>query len=295
MTGNTESILQHKKRINWFPGHMLTAQREIVKKIGSVDLVLEVRDARVVMSSGNRSLQKLLERKPRLIVLNKSNLADPENMALWKTWFQGQKQPYLFINSFDRRSLDRVTTAAKNMMKVRWDSFQKKGIRHPPLRMMLLGIPNTGKSTIINRLTGRNAAKTGDRPGITRSQEWIVLRHNLELLDTPGVMLPRIDTREQGLWLSAIYAIRDEIVGKEQIAEFVVNYLVDKKSEGLERQYRIELRAEEPSETIIRIGHSLNYKKRKNQIDYAKVCARILNDFRKGFLGRYSFESPPVP
>lgn len=291
MSRNENSVLYSKKRINWFPGHMLKAQREIKKKIGLVDLVLEIRDARVALSSGNRNL--IQGNKPRLIVLNKSNLADPENMALWRNWFKQNNQNALFINSFDQRSLKKVIAAAKKMMQARWESLKKKGIRPPPLRMMLLGIPNTGKSTMINRLTKRNAAKTGDRPGVTQSQEWIILGKNLELLDTPGVMPPRIDTDKQGYWLCAVHAIRDEIVGKEKVAEFIVSYLSEKKSLALVGKYHIETMDAETSEIIMKIGHRLNFKKQKNQIDYTKTCSQILQDFRKGQLGRHSFESPP--
>ena len=293
MADSDDSILQYKKRINWFPGHMPKALAKIKKKIGKVDLVLEVRDARVALSSGNRNLQKLLGNKPRLVILNKSNLADPENMALWKTWFRSQDQPFLYINSFDQRSLKQVTTKAKNLMEKKWETYRKKGIRPPPLRLMLLGIPNTGKSTIINRLAKRNAARTGDRPGVTQSQEWIVLDKDLELLDTPGIMPPKIDTYRQGLRLCAIHAIRDEIVGKERVAEFVVNFLQGKNWEEPLRKYPIESTDGEPSETICRIGRSLKHIKKGDRVDYAKTCGQILHDFRKGLLGRHSFESPP--
>ena len=294
MTTNENSVLHHKKRINWFPGHMVKAQREIQKKIKLVDLVLEVRDARVALTSGNQKLHAMLGNKPRLVILNKSNLADPKNIALWEFWFTAQKQAFIFVNSFDHRSLKQVTTMAKALLKEKWASFEKKGIRPPPLRMMMIGVPNTGKSTIINRLTRRNAARTGDKPGVTQSQEWIVLGKDLELLDTPGVMPPRIETEEQGLWLCSIYAIRDEIVGKEKVAEFIIGYLLQKKSRKLFQKYQIERLSDDDATIIERIGERLNFKKQKNQIDYAKTCGQILNDFRKGLLGRHSFESPPI-
>jgi len=159
---------------------------------------------------------------------------------------------------------------------------------------MLLGIPNTGKSTIINRLTKRKAAGTGDRPGVTRSQEWIVLGRDLELLDTPGIMPPRIDTEEQGLWLCAIHAIKDEIVGKEKVASFVVKYLQQIASPDFINKYSLQdSEVIESEELIMQIGSKLNCRKKGGEIDYAKTCSQILHDFRSGLLGACSFEKPP--
>lgn len=281
-------------RINWFPGHMAKAFREVQKKVKRVDLVIEVRDARVPLSSGNNSLQKMLGHKPRLVVFNKSNLAEQDNISQWQKWFTQEKQSVVFINALEKKSLNLLTKTAKQIMQEKWKTFQNKGIRPPPLRMMMLGIPNTGKSTIINRLTNRNAAQTGDRPGVTRTQEWIVLAKNMELLDTPGIMPPRIDTEEQGFWLCAIHAIKDQILGEERVARFVVNYLVKKNQPELLKRYQLASLDHQPEELIQLIGESLNFKKKKSEIDYVKACSQILKDFRLGNLGKCSFEFPPA-
>ncbi len=280
-------------RINWYPGHMAKALRKVKEKIGKVDIVVEVRDARVPLASGNPSLKDVIGGKLHLIVLNKTNLADSGACVKWEKWFQMQKQPAIFVNALQPKSLKRITSACREMMQSRWKKFKDKGIKHPPLRLIIVGIPNTGKSTIINRLTNRNAAQTGDRPGVTRNQEWIVLGRDLELLDTPGIMPPRIETDEEGMWLCSIHAIKDEIIGKEQVAAYVVNQLLDIKSAHFKKRYQLNCLDHNAEELLLLIGEQLNYKKRQGEIDLTKTCGQVLQDFRKGLLGPFSFEVPP--
>lgn len=291
---SSKSGRKEQGRINWYPGHMAKALREAGDKIGKVDLVLEIRDARIPLTSGNPSIEKYLRQKPRLIICNKTNLADKANVKLWQDWFAARGEPVLFIDAFSEKSIKILSKKARAVTKDKWQKFEKKGIQPPPLRMMLLGIPNTGKSTIINRLTKRRAANMGDRPGITRSQEWIVLGRDLELLDTPGIMPPRIDTEEQGMWLCAIHAIKDEIVGKEKLALFIVNHLLEGRfSEFFEKYQFDSVSVPEAQDLIHRIGDRLNFRKKGGEIDYLKTCNQILLDFRKGLLGACSFEHPP--
>jgi ribosome biogenesis GTPase A len=294
MAENTNAILSQKKNINWFPGHMAKAIRQVKNKIKLVDLIIEVRDARVALSSGNRFLDEIIGNKSKLIVLNKSNLAESENIQSWKIWFKDQNQPAVFINALNQKSIKGISDEARKMMKQKWEKFIKKQIAPPPLRMMIVGVPNTGKSTLINRLTKRNAAKTGDRPGVTQSQEWIVLGKDLELLDTPGIMPSKIDTKEQGLWLCAIHAIKDEIVGKVEVATFLLEYLLKKNTKQLHQKYNIDFTSGlQVDEYVLLIGERLNFLKTKGEIDFIKTCDQILSDFRKGLLGHCSFEFPP--
>ncbi len=281
------------ERINWFPGHMTKALREIRQKIKKVDVIAEIRDARIPLSSGNQELLDIAKDKARLIVLNKTNLADKKICRDWENWFSENNQSAIFVNALNANSVRKIADNCRKMMKGKWDKFKKKGITPPPLRLLVVGIPNTGKSTIINRLTKRNAAKTGDRPGVTRHQEWIVLAKDIELLDTPGIMPPRIETLEQGLWLCSIHAIKDEIVGKEKVATFLIDFLKAKDSEDLKKRYQLDCLDHNADELILQIGQRLNYKKQKGSIDYHKTCNQILLDFRKGLLGQYSFETPP--
>lgn len=288
-----DSELTEQSHINWFPGHMNKAIRQVKEKMKLVDLVLEVRDARVALTSGNKSLHEIIGQKKHLIVLNKTNLADPENIKLWKAWFKSKNINHVFINCLDKKSLKQALNEAKETMKEKWASFTKKGIRTPPLRMMIVGVPNTGKSTIINRLTRRNATQTGDRPGVTRGQEWIVLGKDMELLDTPGIMPPHIDSEEKGLWLCAINSIKDEIVGVEKVADYLVDFLLKNYPKMIAQKYEIDTTDLDSTGMILKVGDRLNLKKAKNEIDIGKTCGHILNDFRKGKLGRCSFEIPP--
>ncbi len=279
-------------RINWFPGHMAKALREVREKISRVDVVIEVRDARAPLASGNSRIEELIQGRPRLIVLNKSNLADTAVNRRWEKWFQERNQLAVFVNALKANTLKRIPELCRKMMEEKWAALKKKGIRPPPLRMIVVGIPNTGKSTLINRLTKRGAAKTGDRPGVTRSQEWIVLGKNLELLDTPGIMPPRIDNDEQGFWLCAIHAIKDQILGKEQVAAFVVENLKSGNPTLFQQRYQLETLDAPTEELLSKIGARLNFKKRGGEIDYLKTCNQLLLDFRKGLLGGHSFELP---
>jgi|APSaa5957512622_1039677.scaffolds.fasta_scaffold43087_2 ribosome biogenesis GTPase A len=283
------------ERINWYPGHMVRALRGVQKKIKSVDLVLEIRDARAPLASGNQTFHNLLGQKSKLVVLNKSRLAEPNNIKLWQEWFLNSEMPLVEVDAFEPTCARKIKDAANKLMQKKWLSFKKKGIKPPPMRMMIIGIPNTGKSTLINRLTKRSATRTGDRPGVTRGQEWIVLGKNLELLDTPGIMPPRIDSEQQGLWLCAIHAIRDEIVGKEKVANFVLEIVASKNPSMVQKRYHLEQIHSDIDDLIHQIGRNMNYLKKKGDIDISKTCGQILHDFRSGTLGPCSFETPPIP
>jgi len=272
---------------------MAKALKEVEQKIGMVDVVIEVRDARVPLASGNPSIQEMIRGKPHLIVLNKMNLAEKAVCGQWRNWFARQQQAAFFVDALRPQTMKKVVRHCRDMAEQRWKKTKAKGINPPPLRLLIVGIPNTGKSTIINRLTRRNAARTGDRPGVTKHQEWIVLANDLELLDTPGIMQPRIETEEQGMWLCAIHAIKDEIIGQEQVATFVVEHLAALNSLLLKKRYQISDLSQGTGELLLHIGQRLNYKKQKGEIDLLKTCNQVLLDFRKGLLGPCSFEIPP--
>jgi ribosome biogenesis GTPase A len=273
---------------------MAKALKEVKNKIGKVDLVVEVRDARVPLVSGNPSLETVIGEKPHLIVLNKMDLADQDICDKWRTWFADHRQKAIFVNALQPASIKKIKNSCRDIVQDRWLKFAKKGIKPPPLRLIVVGIPNTGKSTIINRLANRNAAKTGDRPGITRNQEWIVIGMEMELLDTPGIMPPRIETEEHGLWLCSIHAIKDEIIGRERVAVYVVNQLKAIKSAEFVKRYRLDCLDHNEQELLVHIGERFNYKKHKGEIDLLKTCNQVLQDFRKGLLGPCSFETPPL-
>lgn len=286
---------------NWFPGHMVKAIREIKEKLKVVDIVFEIRDARAPLATGNRSLDEILRQKSRLIILNKVNLADPKKIALWEAWFRKEGVPFVFIDCFDRAQMKKVLAMAKNIvMEKRKKNNPEKEVQKQKIRLMVIGLPNTGKSTIINQLAGRSAVKVADKPGQTQVQQLIVIDKDLELLDTPGVMPPSFAREEHGLWLCALNAIPEDVVGDLLPARFIVNYyknLAPEDSKAFSARYKLEsldLPNTSADEIMDKIAVLRGCLKQKGELDLDRVYKLILNDFRKGELGKCCFGLPPV-
>lgn len=279
---------------NWFPGHMARAIREIKEKVKLVDIVLEIRDARAPLASGNKTMEETLRQKSRLIVLNKVNLADPKMIHQWDEWFKKEGEPYIFIDCFDKSSLKKVMTMARSLVEQkRKESNPETYTAKTKLKLMIIGLPNTGKSTIINQLANRNATKTADRPGQTQVQQWIVIDKDLDLLDTPGVMPPVLAREEHGLWLSALNAIPDDVMGEELPAKFLIEYLKERKSKELVERYKIANLENSTEELIEKIAVLRGCIRQKGLPDLERVYKLILLDFRRGDLGKVCFGIPP--
>lgn len=284
-----------KEGINWFPGHMAKAIREIKEKLRLVDIVIEVRDARVPLASSNRSLDEIFRQKNRLIVLNKTNLADPLKIKIWNEWFKNNKDPFMFVDCFDKSQLKKMLTMARTIVNERKkESNPETHVYKPKIKMMIIGLPNTGKSTIINQLANRNAVKAANKPGQTVVQQWIVIDKDLELLDTPGVMPPKITKEEHGLWLSAINAIPDDIVGEDRPARFLVEYFKSIDSKEFKARYTLETLDLGIDEILDKIAIKRGCLKQKGLPDHERVYKLILIDFRSGALGKCCFGQPPV-
>jgi ribosome biogenesis GTPase A len=283
-----------KAAFNWFPGHMMKAMRDIKSRSSKVDLVIEIRDARVPLVSGNKTLNDSLGGKPRLILLNKANLADPEMMAKWDQWFQEQGEPYLFINCLDKSSHKMILSAARKIIEEKRRACSPEGVEpKSKYRFMIIGLPNTGKSTFINQLAKRNATKMADKPGQTREQLWVTVSEGLELLDTPGVMPPAVENEEHKLWLSAINAIPDEVVGEQDPACFIIKYFLKAKSPLFQERYKLESFDHSVDETLLKIASVRGCLKQKGIPDLDRVFKLVLNDFRSGALGKACFGVPP--
>lgn len=284
-----------KLGINWYPGHMAKAIREIKEKLKLVDIVLEIRDARAPLASGNFALDDTLRQKSRLIVLNKVNLADPKIIHLWDEWFKAKGEPYIFIDCFDKSSMKKVMSHARSIVDQKRKESNPETYQHKAkLKLMVIGLPNTGKSTIINQLANRNATKTADRPGQTQVQQWIVIDKDLDLLDTPGVMPPILARAEHGLWLSAIHAIPDDIVGEELPAKFLVEYFKDLNSKDFKERYKLDNLDLSVEEILDKIAVLRGCVRQKGLADLERVYKLILLDFRRGELGKCCFGLPPV-
>ena len=282
-----------RNHINWFPGHMNKAIKKVKESLKRVDIVLEVRDARSPLVTGNKLIKEAIGQKSHLIVFNKTNLAKPEVVKEWKEWFGAQSTPFVFINSFDKQSIKEIVNSAREIVLEKWEKSNPDANHRKDLRMMIIGLPNTGKSTIINRLAKRNASKVADKPGQTRQQLWIKVAEGLEILDTPGIMPPKIDSYKHGLWLTSLHAIPDTVVTNEVPACFIIEQLLEEKSQFLLERYNLEHLDRDLISVLDHIAKLRGCLLKKGEYDYDRVYGIILSDFRSGELGPISLGHPP--
>mgnify|MGYP001266567610 CR=1 FL=1 len=280
--------------INWYPGHMLKAKNELAKQLKSVDVVLEMRDARIPISSVNHDLEELLFNKKRILLFNKTGLADKKITKRWNNIFEQSDIPFLFIDALNKIDLVKIFPLARSMMQGKWSTFYKKGISPPSLKLMIVGIPNVGKSSLINRLSKRKATQIGPNPGVTKHQNWVKLDNNIELLDTPGILWPRIENHEVGLRLTITGAIKDSIVGTSKLSIYLLSILKNAEPKKLEQFYKLELSDIElpPANLINKIAEKRGCLKMGGIIDRTRAESLFLRDFRAGKLGKLSFDIP---
>lgn len=279
---------------NWFPGHMMKALRDIKSKIHQVDIVLEIRDARSPLATGNHALKKEIGGKSHLIVLNKENLARPEVIEKWKVWLEKEKTPFIFVNGLQKPELNNVIKYAKDIINQKNQQSNPDAGLLSKYKVMIVGLPNTGKSTIINRLAKRDASKVADKPGQTRQQLWVNAGPELDILDTPGVMPPKIATEEQALWLAALHAIPSNIIDDEDTACFIIRHLLKTNPEALKRHYKLEIIEKDLLSTLDGIAKVRGCLRQKGEYDYDRVYKLIIQDLRQGNLGLISFGNPPL-
>ena len=280
--------------INWYPGHMLKAKKELAEQLKRVDVVLEMRDARIPVSSVNQDFEELLGHKKRILIFNKTALADQEVTRNWEVRYRTQDIPFLFIDTIKKSHLQKLLPLSRNIMEQKWSAFRRRGIRPPTLKLLICGIPNVGKSSLINRLSGRKAAETGPAPGVTKHQDWIKLGSDVVLLDTPGILWPKIKDRETGLRLAITGAIKDSIVGTSQLNIYLIGILKQKLPDKLQKFYQLtpENLALFPEEILQKIAENRGCLKRGGAIDQPRAESLALRDFRQGKLGRLSFDHP---
>lgn len=282
-----------QNHINWFPGHMNKAMKEIQKKMKLVNIVIEVRDARAPLASGNKSSYAHSNEKPFLIVLNKTNLADPMIVEDWKRWFTSKDENFLFINALDKNSTKQIIEKAKDILYHHRLKSNPEAERTDKIKLMILGLPNTGKSTLINKLANRSATKAAAKPGQTTNQIWVKINPDVELLDTPGVMPPKISDQIHGMWLSAIHAIPDHIVTPDDSACFIIRHYIKTKNPTFVEYYKFESAPTDLIEALDHIGKIRGCLQKGGEFNYDQIYNIVVNDFRKGLLGNTSFEAPP--
>ena len=285
--------------IQWYPGHMMKAKRAMQEDIKLIDAVIELVDARVPLSSRNPDIDELGKNKYRVILLNKSDLADPLVSKKWVLYFQEKGMHVVEINSRETGSAKSVNNVVREACKEKIERDKRRGIKNRPIRAMVVGIPNVGKSTFINAFAGKACAKTGNKPGVTKGKQWIRLNKELELLDTPGILWPKFEDPEVGMRLACIGSINDEILQMQEMAAYLIKYLTDKYPGVLQERYQYEesqlesLLAEDRAleECVLwLVCESRKCYKKGNEPDYEKAASLLLDDFRSGRLGRISLE-----
>ncbi len=282
--------------LQWYPGHMTKAKRMMQDDIKLVDLVIELLDARIPVSSQNPDIDELGRNKARLVLLNKADLAEESVSARWVSYFNDQSRYSLQINS--RQGLDRkaVLNLIRVSCKEKLERNRKKGINRP-IRAMVAGIPNVGKSAFINSLTRRAGAKTGNQPGVTKGKQWIRLNEQVELLDTPGILWPKFEDEQVGINLALVGSIREEILPVEELAGTLIEFLTEHYPGVLEEKYNPAPDADQelsgPYLTLAGIARSRGCMKKGNELDLDKAARLVLDDFRNGRLGRLTLEYPP--
>ena len=275
----------------WYPGHMTKAKRMMQEDIKLIDLVIELVDARVPMSSRNPDIDELGKNKARLILLNKADLAEEKQNDAWAQYFKGKGFSVVKVNSKKGGGIKSIQGVIQEACKGKMERDRKRGILNRPVRAMVVGIPNVGKSTFINALAGKACAKTGNKPGVTKGKQWIRLNKNMELLDTPGILWPKFEDQTVGLRLALIGSIRDEILNKEELAVEIIKFMKKYYSGVLSEKYDI-IESEDPYQCLSDIARSRHCLLKGNELDIAKATILLIDDFRDGRLGRITLEFP---
>lgn len=278
--------------IQWFPGHMAKARREVEEKLKLVDFVMELVDARTPLSSQNPMLQQVLQQKSKMIVLMKKDLADARQTEKWIAYFREKKIPAIAVDVNNKADIKNVIQMAKELGQEKMDKLLKKGIQPRAARAMIVGIPNVGKSTLINRLANKKIAKTGDRPGITKQQLWIKVKKDFELLDTPGILWPKFEEEAVGYRLAAIGTIKDQLLSLQDITAFVIQYMQVHYPVQLEERYEIDRDMDDMLEIFNTIGKQRGALLSGGNISFDKVAEIVLRDLRTGRLGNITLEKP---
>ncbi|GHH96540.1 ribosome biogenesis GTPase YlqF [Neobacillus kokaensis] len=278
--------------IQWFPGHMAKARREVTEKLKLVDIIFELVDARIPYSSRNPMIDEIIQHKPRLVLLNKADMADREVTKEWMNFFAEKGIKSLAINSQAGEGMKTITTASQEILKDKFDRLKAKGVKPRAIRAMIVGIPNVGKSTLINRLAKKNIAKTGNTPGVTKSQQWIKVGKEMELLDTPGILWPKFEDQEVGMKLAITGAIKDTLLNLHDLTIYSLKYLERFYPERLKDRYKLTELPEDAVALFDHIGRLRGCLMGGGMVDYDKVAELVIREFRSEKFGPISLEKP---
>ena len=284
--------------IQWYPGHMAKTRRQMLENLKNIDIVCEVVDARIPMVSRNPDMDEIAGSKPRMIILNRIDLADPEQTRRWAAYFRAKGWAVLETDSQHGKGTERFASAAREVLADKISQWNEKGQTGRAVRVMVVGIPNVGKSTFINRILGRKSAKAADKPGVTRGSQWFRVGDGIDLLDTPGILWPKFDDERTGLLLASTGAVKDDILDVETLACKLFEILAVRAPETIVNRYKLTL--PEPEEEIDFLGYALleqagkkrGFMMRGGEIDTERMARVFLDEYRGGVLGRITLETP---
>ena len=279
-------------KIQWYPGHMTKAKRMMVEDIKLIDLVIELVDARIPYSSRNPDIDKLAQGKSRVILLNKSDLCDDRKSDEWIDYFQSKGFLVVKLDSRNKSNMKNIKTIIAKACEEKKAKDRKKGIINRPVRAMVVGIPNVGKSTFINSFAGKSCAKTGNKPGVTKGKQWIKLNKDVELLDTPGILWPKFDDEMVGTNLAYIGSINDQIINMTELALELIEFLQTRYPGRLAERYGENIDSSEAPQIIGEIAKVRGCLKKGGEIDYDKAVSILFDDFRSGKIGKITIETP---
>ena len=277
--------------IQWYPGHMTKAKRAMQEDVKLVDLIIELVDARVPLASRNPDIDQLGRDKARLILLNKSDLADGSCNDMWTSWFREKGFHVVKVNSRSGTGLKQINTVVQEACREKIERDRRRGILNRPVRAIVVGIPNVGKSTFINSFAGKACAKTGNKPGVTKGKQWIRLNKTLELLDTPGILWPKFEDQRVGLLLACIGSINDEILNRDELALELLKLLIQYYPNVLKERYQAE--CDSAVELLSHVARVRGCLAKGGEADLSKAAGIVIEDFRSGKLGRITLEFPP--
>lgn len=274
--------------INWYPGHMAKTKREIKEKLDLIDIVFEVIDSRIPKSSKNKDIDSLIKNKPRILIMTKLDLCDKENTNKWISYYENNGYKVIAVDLINNLNIKQIYEESEKQMLLLNKKRKEKGLKERKIRALILGIPNVGKSTLINRLVGKKATNVGNKPGVTKKLEWIRINDKLELLDTPGILWPKLDDTEVALNLASMTAIKEEILDLEEVSIYIIKKMLKVYPNNLKERYNLT-NTSDIIDILDQIGRKIGALKNK-EIDYDRVYNVIIKDLREGLLGKVTFD-----